>query len=271
MRTPIGFRLVAWCVTVPFLIAPLGAVILMSFNDARYLAFPPDSYSLRWYRAAWDDPTWLEAASTSAVIAASVAAISTSVSLLAAIGATKWKVNGIRLLATLSLIPVVIPGVVLAVALYPPFSVLHLIERRMGLVIAHVVLALPFSMAVLAEATRQVEAQYATAARTLGATEAEVRRFVFWPLLMKQCLASAIIAFMLSFDEPVLALFLAGSTTVTLPKRMWDGVQYEIDPTASAVAVLLIVLSVLAVSVAGRSRRVVERRRSDWSATGGGR
>lgn len=243
-----------------FLSLPIAVVVLMSFNSSRYLEFPPPAYSLRWYENVWADESWRQAVTTSAGIAAIVSLAASLIGGLAAFGFVRARPCGGRLLWAMALSPLIVPGIVIAVGSYLFFARLGIVDTPLALVLTHTVLALPVVLVSVGASLRSADETLEVAARTLGATPAEVTWHITLPLVRPGILIGALFAFVTSFDEPILCLFIAGTRTVTLPKRMWDGIQYEIDPTSAAVSALLIGLAVSVVLVVDTLRcRSIER------------
>lgn len=241
--------------TIVFLVAPLFAIAVISFSASRYLEFPPEHFSLRWYETAFHDSSWLSALATSIAVAVPAAIIATALGTLAAFGFVRSQFLGKSALLAVSLSPMVTPGIVFAVGSYFLFARLGLLETRTALVLAHAALALPVTLISVAAALGAVDPRLEQSARTLGARPADAAWRVTMPIIRPAVFSGAVLAFVTSFDEPVVSLFVAGTRTVTLPKRMWDGIQYEIDPTAAAVSTMLIVVAIGAVAATVWFRR----------------
>lgn len=233
--------------TLGFLVAPLVAISLISFSSSRYLEFPPPGYSLRWYRAVLSDTTWLSALLLSMEVAFVVAIVATLLGGMAAFAFRRHQFKGRTLLLAAALSPLVVPGIVVAVGAYFMSARLGLLETRTALVLSHTVLALPVVLITVMAALRTVDPRLGMAARSLGAGWFESTWRVTIPAIRAGLISAFLFAFVTSFDEPVVALFVAGTHAVTLPKRMWDGIQYEIDPAAAAVSTLLIFGSAISV------------------------
>lgn len=241
--------------TLVFLGVPLLAVILISFSSSRYLEFPPSAYSLRWYHAVLSDETWLSALALSTEVAAVVGVVATAIGGLAAFAFTRRSFKGRALVLGVALSPMVVPAIVVAVGSYFLSARLGLLETRTALVLAHTVLALPIVLIAVMSALRDVDTRLSAASRSLGATRFETLWRVTIPTIRAGLISGFLFAFVTSFDEPVVALFVAGTHAVTLPKRMWDGIQYEIDPAAAAMSAILIGVSATIVLIAGRLGR----------------
>jgi putative spermidine/putrescine transport system permease protein len=226
-----------------FLIAPLLIVIPMSFSDSTLMQFPPPRLSLRWYRAYFGDRAWIDATWVSLKAGALVAVLATSLSVAAAIGLARGRFPGRAALRSLLLSPLVVPVIILAVGLYYLYAHLHLNNTLTGLVLGHVVLTLPYAVVVISASLEDLDRTLEQAALGLGATPWRAFRRVTLPLIAPGIAVAFLFAFLTSFDEVVLAVFVTGPETTTLPRKMWEGIRFELNPTIAAVSTLLIVVS----------------------------
>ncbi len=249
MRLGLFTRAAVAAVTV-FLVAPILVIILLSFSASRYLQFPPPAYSLRWYQNLLEDPSWRESLLTSIEIAIPVMLLATSVGTAAAIGLARCPNRAADVLLSVTLIPLIVPSIVTAVAAFLWFARMQLIETRTALVLSHTAMAIPLVVLSVSASLQGVDHSLELCARSLGATPLMAFRRVTLPQIRAGILAGCLFAFITSFDEPVISLFVAGTRVVTLPKRIWDGIRYEIDPTVSAVSTVIIVFTSALVFVA---------------------
>ena len=238
-----------------FLCAPLLIILVLSFSDAPFLTFPPEGFSLRWYANFFSRPDWTDAAITSIRVALATMVLATLVGSLAAVALVRAEFPGKALLASFMISPIVVPTMVLAIALYFVFARLGIVGTEIGLILAHTVLAIPFVIVVVSGALRSTDILPERAARTLGASPPVAFLWVTLPALRPAILTGAFFAFLASFDELVIALFIAGTGARTLPKRMWEGIREEIDPTIAAVAAMLIGLTLLLLMVSELAKR----------------
>lgn len=257
-------RAALWLVfalVLAFLVVPVLVVVPLSFSAARYLSFPPPGFSLQWYHKFLDTAAWTDAAWTSVGVALSTAALSVALGTAAALGLARGRFPGRGLAQALILSPIVAPGIVVAVGLYYVYARFGLVGHPAALVAAHTCLAVPFVVvnvtAALAGADRRLE----QAALSLGATPFQAFRQVTLPLIAPGVFAGAVFAFVTSFDELLVALFLAGTSAVTLPRRMWEQINFDVDPTIAAASTLLIALTTLLMLGAEALRRRAERLR----------
>jgi putative spermidine/putrescine transport system permease protein len=245
-----------------FLILPVLVVVPLSFSSARYLSFPPPGFSLQWYgnffgREAWTGAAWL---SLWVGLATTVCAVLLGVP--AALGLVRGRFPGQRLAYALVLSPIVAPGIIVAVGTYYVYAGFGMVGRPVALVVAHTCLAVPFVVINVAAGLAGVDRRLEQAALSLGATPLGAFRQVTLPLIRPGLLAGAIFAFVTSFDELLVALFLSGTTAVTLPRRMWEQIQFAIDPTIAAASTLLILLTTTLMLGAELLRRRSERQRT---------
>lgn len=246
-----------------FLITPVLIVIPMSFSGARYLEFPPSSLSLRWYRQFFSSPEWLHATWNSLRIALGTTVVSVAMGFLAALGISQSRSRRVRLLRVGLTMPMMIPTIIIAVAVYLVYAKWRLTGTYAGLVIAHSCLALPYVVVVISSALSGIDSRLYDAARSLGAGHFTAVRLVVMPLMKPAILSSMLFAFMTSFDEVTVSLFISRPETTTLPKMMFDHLRFEIHPVIAAISSMLIALTLAALTLnalsQNRSARMVGR------------
>jgi putative spermidine/putrescine transport system permease protein len=247
-RPPLEWR---WKLTVGitalaclFLVLPILIVAAMSFGTTSYLAFPPHGFSLQWYTSFFASRRWMAAAAVSVQAAALTAAMSLILGGLGALVFVRAHFRAKPALYVASLLPLMVPVIVTAVAMYFLFARLHLIGNVWAFAFADTVLATPTVLLIVSAAFRNVDVTLERAAATLGAHPARAFIAVTLPLVAPALAAGALFAFITSFDESVIALFLSSVSTSTLPKVMWDSLRFQIDPTISAISTLLVALTV---------------------------
>jgi ABC-type spermidine/putrescine transport system permease subunit I len=245
-RSPAGWFVVAAGVLVGvFLIAPIVLVFPMSLSHSPFLVFPPPSYSWRWYLNLTASSKWADALGNSLVVAAIAVPLATGIGTAAAVGVTRVAQRWRTAIETLLVLPLVVPAIVFAVALYYLFAPIGLANSRFGLALGHAVLGLPFVFLTVRAGLRGFDGTLELAASSLGAPWRVMFREIMLPHLAPGIAAGAMFAFITSFDEVILAIFLTDVRSRTLPKLMFEGVAHEIDPTITAVASLLILFSIL--------------------------
>ena len=238
-----------------FLLLPTVAIVPVSFTSTDFITFPPIGFSVRWYEAFFADPAWRGAAVTSLLVAVLATAVATASGTLAAIGMARLGRRAAGAAQTLFILPLIVPTIITAVALYDSFARLALVGTITGLVLAHAILALPFVVINVSAIMQKVDWRIVDAARSLGASPRRAFFRVTLPAIMPGVVAGAAFAFLTSFDEVVVALFVSGVDAVTLPVRMWSGIRFEISPTVAAASCLLTLLSFLFVSIYWLSTR----------------
>ena len=251
------YALYAWCALVFFfLMAPLVVVFPISLSSSSYLQFPPPGWSWRWYHAYFQDPTWMEATWRSLKVAACTTVLATVLGTMLAFSLVRGRYPGKSILNQASLLPLVVPVIVYSIAVYAMFGYLKLIGMWQAIVLGHTVHAIPFVVIIVGAALRTFDIAQEHAAMSLGASRAMAIWRVTLPQIRPSLVSAAFLAFISSFDELVVAMFLGGSN-MTLPKKMFDNIVNEIDPTIAAVSVVQIVLVivVLADRLARRQRR----------------
>jgi putative spermidine/putrescine transport system permease protein len=238
-----------------FLALPIVVVMVVSFSSATYLTFPPPAFGLRWYSAYFGSADWLRSTWLSLWVAAAVVVLATSLGTLAALGIARLP-RSLRLPASaLILSPLIVPVIVVAVGIYYSFARYGLVGSPAGLILAHTCLAAPFVVTSVGASLIGVEPSLEQAALSLGATPSGTFFQITLPLIRPGILVGALFAFITSFDELVVALFVSGSGAVTLPRRMWDDLLFQIEPTIAAVSTLTIALTVVLMGCAHLLRK----------------
>ena len=230
-----------------FLVVPLLIVVPMSFSSARALAFPPPGFSLRWYVAFFGDARWMEAMWISVTVAVLSSVLALVFGGLAAYGLRQYAFHGRGVVEANFIAPLIVPAIIVAVALYLGLARVDLLGSYLGLVLAHTVLSVPLVIMVLGVAIRGFDVRMEQVAWSLGASWLYTARKVMLPNLAPSVFAAWIFAFISSFDEVIVTNFVAG-TYDTVPKRMFNELILEINPTITAVATLLIVFTMLALA-----------------------
>jgi putative spermidine/putrescine transport system permease protein len=240
-----------------FLLAPLIIVVAVSFDPTDAFRFPPDGVSLRWYAAFFASETFLRAFfRVSLVVAAVVSVLATVVGGLAAVGLVRFLDRGRTLVETFFLAPIVVPEILLGAALFLYYSRLRMSTSIAGLVLGHLLLAIPYVVRTVAAGLAGVDRSLEEAAMSLGAS----RRQAFWkvtvPMIRSSLLSGAIFAFIVSFSDINLALFVSGPDTVTLPVHVFSQIIWQADPTIAAASTLQILLIAVLLAVAQRAFRL---------------
>ena len=238
-----------------FLLLPILFIIALSFGDSRWLIFPPPGWTLKWYGDLFADPRWLQAAFTSARIAAIVMVLSVAIGLLASLALVRGRFRGRAVLRGFFLTPMVLPVVIIAVALYAAFLRLGLNGTLAGFVIAHLIVALPFAIITISGALETFDPAIEDAAILCGASPWEARLRVTLPAISHGLFSAAIFSFLISWDEVVLAIFMASPTLQTLPVKVWTTLRQDLTPVIAAASTLLVLLTVVLMIAAALIRK----------------
>lgn len=232
-----------------FLVLPILIVVPMSFSASESLEFPPSGFSLRWYNSFFQDARWLSAMRTSALVAALSGTFALLLGSLAAYGLVRSTHPIKNLLRANFIAPMIIPPVISAVGLYFVFVDIGLVGTLYGLVLAHTIAGVPFVILFMSVAISGVDVVLEHAAVSLGASQFRVLVKIVLPNVLTAFFASWLMAFLVSFDELILAIFLAGRHD-TIPKKMFNELILRIDPTITAIATLLIGFTIVVAGVA---------------------
>jgi len=238
-----------------FLMLPTFIVVPISFSDSLYLDFPPRGFSLQWYERFLNSHEWTAALWTSLQAGILATLLACAIGTAAALGLARSRFPGKSLLVGFLVAPMIVPVIVLAISLYAVYAKMKLVGSLFGLVLAHAALGLPFVIVTVSATLQRVDERLEHAALSLGATPFKAFRYVLFPLIRPGVIAGAVFAFIASWDDVVIALFISGTRSATLPKRMWEGLRSEIDPTIAAVSTLLVVFSVALMLVLELLRR----------------
>lgn len=242
-------------VTLVFCIVfmPMAIILVISFSADSYLSFPPSGWSLKWYGTVLGNTSFMQGFRNSAIIAVIVAFLSLALGLPAAYALVRLDFPGRALVRSLVIAPLVLPAMMLGLGILMVFTPAGLVATYPGLVLAHLVMTLPFSIRILQTALSNLGTDVDEAAMTLGARPLQVFMQITLPRLTPGVIASSAIALILSFDEIVLSLFIVGPRLQTLPVALYRYVDERTDPMVAVLAVLMIALSLAIVLVVERS------------------
>jgi putative spermidine/putrescine transport system permease protein len=229
--------------------------VALSFGDSRWMIFPPPGWTLRWYQDLFADPRWIGSALTSAKIALIVMVLSVILGFLASLALVRGTFRGRAALRSFFLTPMVLPVVIIAVALYAVFLRLGLNGTLTGFVIAHLIVALPFSVITISAALETFDPAIEDAAIICGANPWEARLRVTVPAISHGLFAAAIFSFLISWDEVVLAIFMASPSLQTLPVRVWTTLRQDLTPVVAAASTVLVCITILLMVFAALIRR----------------
>lgn len=244
--------------TAAFLLLPILFIAALSFGSSQWLIFPPPGWTLRWYGELFSDPQWLESAWTSFRIAAIVTVLSVVLGLVTSFGLVRGKFLFRDALKALFLTPMILPVVVFAVALYAFFLRIGLGGTLIGFVLSHLVLALPFSILSISSALEGFDKSIEDAAVLCGASPLEAKIRVTLPAISHGLFSAAVFSFLTSWDEVVVAIFMASPTLQTLPVKVWTTLRQDLTPVVAAASTLLILLTVTLMALAAIVRKVLK-------------
>ncbi len=244
-----------------FLLAPIVAVIPLSFNGGDFLSYPLRGVSLQWYARVFEPFPWMTGLANSLTVASATTVLATVVGTLAAYGLATSDFRGRGLVMGLMISPMLVPLVITGLAIYLAFARYGLVHTFVGLILAHTILALPFVVVTVTATLQGFDRNMMRAASSLGASPLTAFRTVTMPLIAPGILSGAVFAFVTSFDEVVVALFLAGPGQFTLPRHMFTALRDKLDPSIVALATLLILVSILLLIVVELLRWRSERLR----------
>ena len=246
----------AWAV-LSFLALPAFAVIPISFTDTRYLAMPQDELSLQHWRAFLSSREWLGSIWQSLWIAVVSTLAAVIAGTLCAIGCWRIASSLSEKVRGLMILPMAVPTIVYALGLYRLYVDLDLVGSALGVVLAHAVTGLPYVVLTVSASLSNLDPRLEQAARGLGASLGQTLRYVIVPNIVPGVLSGAIFAFIHSWDELVVVIFIGGRALFTLPRRMWDGINDNLDPVIAVVAtgMILFTLLVLTAELSLRARR----------------
>ncbi|WP_406857533.1 ABC transporter permease [Alsobacter sp. KACC 23698] len=237
---------------VIFMLAPLAIVCAVAFTPEGYLSLPTNGFSLRWFRQILAYPEFLRAFWSSLWLAALSSTIAIALSVPAALAIARYRFPGREALTALFLSPLMVPHVVLGIAFLRFFTQVGLAGSFTGLALSHVIVVIPFALRLVLAASYGIDARIEHAAVSLGASPATVFRRVTLPLILPGVVSGWMLAFINSFDEVTMTVFVASPATVTLPVRMFLYIQDNIDPLIASVSACLIALTALMLLVLDR-------------------
>lgn len=249
----------AMCV---WLLAPIVIVVILAFSGDGYLRFPPSSLSLIWFERFLGNLQWQRSLVSSLIIGAVACVVSTLTGFFAAYAFLRVEFRGKKLLLSMMITPIIVPSIITAIAMYYLAGKLGLIGNFLWLGLCHAVIAMPIVLLILLSALQAVDPNLERAALGLGASRLRVFCRVVLPIALPGVMSAALFAFLASFDELLISLFLAGVRAQTLPVRIWNSLNLQVEPTIAAVSAFLIGVTTLILAADGvlRHRRGQRRR-----------
>jgi len=226
-----------------FLLAPILAIMPLSFSSSSFLAYPMPGWSLQWYENLFTSDEWIRATKNSFIVAPLATLIATVLGTMAAVGLARVNFMGKGLLMSLLIAPMVVPIVVVGVSTYLYFARWGLNDSYTGLILVHAALGAPFVLTTVLATLQSFNLNLIRASLSLGAGPLQTFFRITLPIIAPGVISGALFAFATSFDEVVVTLFIAGPEQVTLPRQMFTGIRENINPTIAAVATLLIIFT----------------------------
>ncbi len=234
-----GVLLSLGALVLAFIAAPLLIVVPMSFSTAASLEFPPPGYWTGYYAAFFGDERWTQPTLNSIFIACAVAILTMVMVTPATFALVRHRFVGKSVVNLLLMLPLAVPHIVIAIGYYAYLSDLALLQTFPGVILAHTALSVPMAFLVLSASLKGFDRSLERAALSLGASPAATFRHVTLPVLWPGFAAAALFAFIQSFDETVVALFVSGRDSETLPRKMFDSIRSTADPVIAVVSTLL--------------------------------
>lgn len=262
-----GFRIICGLIFL-FLIMPILVIVPLSFNAEPYFTFSPgmlqldpEAYSLRWYNDMFGNPQWIHSIKNSFIIATFATLLATFLGTLAALGLSQSYVPYRTTIMGILISPMIVPVIITAAGMYFFYSDVGLAQTTLGIILAHTALGTPFVVITVTATLVGFDRSLIRASSNLGANPTTTFFKVIVPLILPGVISGGLFAFITSFDEVVVVLFLAGFEQRTVPRQMWAGIREQISPTILAVATLLILFSIMLMTVLELLRRRNERLR----------
>jgi putative spermidine/putrescine transport system permease protein len=225
------------------LVIPTFIVIPMSFSDSQYLEFPPSNWSIRWYNVYLESPKWMQATVTSIQVGILTMLLATPLGTMAAYALFVSGHRAARAIFMFLITPIIVPVILIAIGTFYAYGRIGLNNTITGLVMAHTVLAAPLVMIVITSALRNYDLDQERVARSLGATRIKAFFVITLPQIRFSIVTAALLSFLTSFDEVIIAIFVSGGSNATLTKHMFSALRDFIDPTIAAISTIMILVS----------------------------
>lgn len=239
-------------VFVVFMLAPLVVVIGASLEPRELLRFPPHGLSLRWYSEAWNSTLFLTAAKNSLIVAVFATLGALFLGVPAAYALARRNFPGREFVSGFLNSPLLVPELVMGLAILQILAVLGVANSLATLTLGHILICLPYVVRTMHAAILGIDPQVEEAAQSLGAGRLRVTTTVVLPIVRPALFASLLFAFLMSFDNAVISLFLVSGRASTLPIQIYNYVEYSLDPTVAAISTVLMLISVAALLIASR-------------------
>ena len=245
-------------IVLAFLVIPTLIVVPMSFSGSQYLEFPPRVWSLRWYQNYFGSSSWMQATATSFKAGFLTVLVATPLGTLAAYGLFVSRFRWAVAIHTLLITPIIVPVILAGIAIFYAYVKLKLVNSLIGIVLAHSMLAIPLVMMVVTSSLKSYDMNQEMVARSLGASRPRAFVLVTLPQIRFAVVTSALLSFLTSFDEVIIALFVSGGDNSTLTRNMFNALRDQIDPTIAAISTMMVLVTTVMLVLAqwlGRKRQ----------------
>jgi putative spermidine/putrescine transport system permease protein len=232
---------------VGFLLLPMVIIVLASFTSASYVSFPPQGFTLKWYGEALRRREFLDSLKLSLIVAIGTSAIAMVLGTMVAVGIVRYRFPGRELINAFFMSPLIIPTVVIGIALLQFYNQVGLATGVTTLIIGHVIVTVPYAIRLVASSLTGLDRNIELAARTLGAAPMRAFLKVTLPLIVPGMVAGSVFAFITSFDNVTISIFLATPRMVTLPVRIYNFWDQPIVPWLLAICSLIIAWTVIVI------------------------
>jgi putative spermidine/putrescine transport system permease protein len=255
-RSAWSTRLIA-LLTLVFMLFPLASIIPISFTSKRYLSMPDGNWSLRHYQELLSDPQWLHSIGQSLVIASATCVLATLLAVVFSLGVWYLRSRLAAIGVGIAMLPLIVPPVISAMILYYMETTVSRISPDMGydsmagVVLAHVIMVLPFGVISMLVSLGQLDRRIEMASRNLGASLWQTIWWVLLPNLKLGIASTALLSFALSWEEVAVTLFITSVDVNTLPRQIWSGLRDNVNPSVAALSVLLIALTLIVLVIRG--------------------
>lgn len=237
------------------LLLPIVFIVLLSFGSSQWLVFPPPGWTLKWYQQFFANPEWMQAALASLKVALLTTLVSVALALPCAFALVRGRFPGRKTLYAVFTLPMIVPLVVIAVAIYALFLRLGYTGTLLAFVVSHVIVALPFALIAIINSLKLFDQSIEDAAVICGASRLQAISRVTLPGIWPGVFAGALFAFLVSWDEVVLSVMMASPNLQTLPVKMWATLRQDLTPVIAVASTVLIGLSLLVMLAAALLRR----------------
>jgi putative spermidine/putrescine transport system permease protein len=235
------------------LLFPLLVVVTISFTSGAGVDFPPPGWSLRWFEYMAHRPEFISGAINSLILAVAATLLALILGIVASLAMVRYQFRFKAAIEALFLAPLVVPSLIIGVALLYFFSLIGFVDSLQRLVLAHLILVIPYTIRSISASLYGLDPSYEEASRVMGAGEWRTFREVLLPMMRPGLVVAALFAFIVSFDNFNLSIFLINGNTVTLPVRIFTYLGFQFDPSIAAISTVLLVATVAVLVVAERT------------------